>query len=60
MNRLCPLMIEDVPYALQLLEGCFIEVGWHSTFESVCSLAGCCYDSVLGCDVRVGDVFVLE
>ena len=35
LNRLCPLMIEDVPYALQLLEGCFIEVGWHSTFEIV-------------------------
>ena len=60
MNLLCPLMLEYGPSASQFSEDCFTEVGWHSTFESVCSLAGCCYDSVLGCDVRVGDVFVPE
>ena len=59
MNRLCPLMLEDGPDALQFIEVCFTEVGWHATFESVFQLSGCCYDPVLGCDVRIGDVFVL-
>ena len=59
LDRLCTLMLEDGPDALQLIEGCFNEVGWHATFESIYQLAGCCYDPVLGCDVWVSDVFVL-
>ena len=59
LNLLCPIMLDDGPYALQLLEDCFTEVGWYATFESVCKLAGCCYNPVLGCDVRVGDIFVI-
>ena len=52
-------MLEDGPDALQLLEDFFTLVGWHATFESVCQLASCCYDPILGRDVRVGGVFVL-
>ena len=59
MNCLCLLMLEDDTYVLRLLEGCFTEVGWHATFERVCQLSDCCYDPVLGCDVQVGDIFVL-
>ena len=58
-NRLCLLILEDGPDVLQLIEGCFTEVGWHGTFERVFQLAGLCYYPVLGCDVRIGGVFVL-
>ena len=59
LNRLCTLMLEDVPDVLQLLEGCLYEVGWHATFDSVCQIDIFCYDPFLGCDFRVGDVFIL-
>ena len=52
-------MLEDDPDALQSLEDCFTEVGWHATFERVYQLAGFCYDPVLECDVQVVDIFVL-
>ena len=56
---MCPLMLEDGPDVLQFFKDCFTEVGLHVTFESVYQLSGCFYDPVLGCDVRVGDIFVL-
>ena len=59
LNRLCPLMLEDGPNALQLLEDCFTAVGWHATFDSVCQLSSRCYDPVPGCDGRVGDIFLI-
>ena len=52
-------MLEDGPNALQFLEDCFNEVGWHATFENVFQISGYCYDPVLGCDIRVGNIFVL-
>ena len=58
MKRLRLLMLQYGPDALQLLEDYSTEVGWHATFESICQLSGCCYDPILGCDVRVGDIFV--
>ena len=59
LNHLCPPLIEDGPYGLQLFEDCFTKVGWHATFELTYQLAFCCYDRVLGCDVRIGDMLVL-
>ena len=59
LKPLCTLMLEDGPDAVQLLGGSFNEVGWHATFERVCQLVSCYYDPILGCDVWVGDIFVL-
>ena len=52
-------MLKNGPDALKFSEGCFTEVGWNATFESVYQLAGCFYDLVRGCGVQVGDIFVL-
>ena len=41
LNRLCPLILEDGPNALQLLEDCFTELGLHATFDSVFQLSSC-------------------
>ena len=59
LKRLCPIMLDDGPDALQFIKDCFTEVGWHANFESFCQLDGYFYDPVTGCDVRVGDAFVL-
>ena len=58
LNRLCPLLLEDGPDALQLPEGCFTEVAWHVKFEIVCQLACYCNELVLWCAIWIGDVFV--